>query len=56
MLIDDNETFATTIKGKVFTDNPKEFNIVLIHNPTKKLREFHIIQNILLKWLIKLNN
>ncbi|WXA50037.1 transposase [Mycoplasmopsis felis] len=36
MLIDDNETFATTIKGKVFTDNPKEFNIVLIHNPTKE--------------------
>ncbi|WP_416322415.1 hypothetical protein O7983_000435 [Mycoplasmopsis felis] len=36
MLIDDNETFATTIKGKVFTDNPNEFNIVLIHNPIKE--------------------
>ncbi|WP_322935433.1 hypothetical protein RRG40_04065 [Mycoplasmopsis felis] len=30
MLIDDNETFATIIKDKVFTDNAKEFNIVLI--------------------------
>ncbi|WP_322935697.1 hypothetical protein RRG37_04575 [Mycoplasmopsis felis] len=36
MSIDDNKTFATKIKDKVFTDNAKEFNIVLIHDPIKE--------------------